>query len=82
MGREVDSVRILWWNVENAFDTVDDPLTYDEEFTPGGTKAWSSYRFYRKVTALAKGLRAASRGRCVLILLGFAKWNRRRSWMP
>lgn len=61
-GQEVDSVRILWWNVENAFDTVDDPLTYDEEFTPGGTKAWSSYRFYRKVTALAKGLRAAAGG--------------------
>lgn len=59
-GQEVDSVRILWWNVENAFDTVDDPLTYDEEFTPGGTKAWSSYRFYRKVTALAKGLRAVA----------------------
>ena len=59
-GQEVDSVRILWWNVENAFDTVDDPLTYDEEFTPEGTKAWTSYRFYRKVTALAKGLRTAA----------------------
>jgi len=61
-GQQVDSVRILWWNVENAFDTVDDPLTYDEEFTPKGSKVWTSYRFYRKVTVLAKGLRAAAGG--------------------
>jgi len=59
-GQEVDSVHILWWNVENAFDTVDAPLTYDEEFTPEGIKAWNSYRFYRKITVLAKGLRAAA----------------------
>lgn len=61
IGQRGDTVRILWWNAENAFDTVDDPLTYDEEFTPSGNKTWNSFRFYRKMNSLAKGLRAAAR---------------------
>ncbi len=32
---------ILWWNVENLFDTVDDPATADDEFTPAGRLHWT-----------------------------------------
>ena len=33
---------LAFWNVENLFDTVDDPKTEgDEEFTPGEPKAWT-----------------------------------------
>ncbi len=55
-----DSVHILWWNVENAFDTLDDPQTKDEAFTPTGSKEWTSRRYYRKLHRIAKGLRTAA----------------------
>ncbi|MDG1253491.1 MAG: hypothetical protein P8N56_07410 [Schleiferiaceae bacterium] len=63
-GQEIcaDTLRILWWNVENAFDTLDDPLTRDEEFTPEGQKNWTSERYYRKLSHLAKGIRTACKG--------------------
>ena len=36
---------LAFWNVENLFDTVDDPKTEgDEEFTPGEPKAWTETR--------------------------------------
>src|SRR4051794_16820522 len=34
-----DPIHIAWWNVENLFDTADDPAVVgDEEFTPAGPK--------------------------------------------
>ena len=58
-----DTLRILWWNVENAFDTLDDPETKDEEFTPSGRKRWNTPRYHRKLNLLAKGIRSACMGR-------------------
>lgn len=44
-----------FWNVENLFDTVDDPKTEgDEEFTPGEPKAWTETRLELKLTNLAR----------------------------
>lgn len=37
---------VAFYNVENLFDTKDDPATHDEEFTPGG-----KYRYTEKVYA-------------------------------
>lgn len=54
-----DSLVIIWWNVENAFDTLDDPCTIDEDFTPQGRLQWTSKRYYRKVAQVAKGIRTA-----------------------
>lgn len=61
--RTSDSVVILWWNVENAFDTLDDPQTQDEDFTPQGRLAWTSARYYRKMAQIAKGIRTAAGNR-------------------
>ncbi len=55
-----DSVLIIWWNVENAFDTLDDPRTQDDAFTPKGSKQWTSLRYYRKLQRISKGLRSAA----------------------
>ncbi|MEG2790824.1 MAG: hypothetical protein RSA98_04450, partial [Odoribacter sp.] len=35
----------MFYNVENLFDTTDDPLTADEEFTPQGNKYWTKARY-------------------------------------
>lgn len=46
--------RILFYNVENLFDTEDNPNTADDEFTINGTRYWSKKRYYQKVNNLAK----------------------------
>lgn len=45
---------VMCWNVENYFDTYDDPDTADDEFTPLGDKFWSRRRFNSKRNAIAK----------------------------
>ena len=42
------------WNVENLFDTIDDPNKSDEEFLPGGDKKWNNERLNTKLEHLAK----------------------------
>ena len=49
-----EAQRIAFWNVENFFDTRNDTLTNDDEFTPDGARHWNYQRFYRKRNALAK----------------------------
>jgi hypothetical protein len=51
-------LRIQFYNVENLFDTIDDPETNDEEFTPTGKKNWTEERYNEKLNHLAKVLTA------------------------
>lgn len=53
---------IMFYNLENYFDTRDDSLTGDEEFTPSGSRAWDNYRFYTKRNHLFKVILAAGNG--------------------
>jgi len=39
---------LLWWNIENLFDTHDDPVTDDDEFTPQGSKNWTAKKLLLK----------------------------------
>jgi len=45
---------IGFYNLENLFDTIDDPNTLDDDFTPTGFKKWSMKRYKRKLYKLAK----------------------------
>ena len=45
---------VMFYNLENLYDTADDSLKQDEEFQPGGGKHWSGHRLYDKLTALSK----------------------------
>lgn len=49
-----DFYRFGFYNVENLFDTVDDPVIWDEEFTPDGKKKWTEDRYQKKLNQLAK----------------------------
>ena len=51
---------ILWWNVESLFDTVDDPLTRDSEFTPEGEKRWTEKKLLLKCMRLSHIVKVAS----------------------
>lgn len=54
--QQFSTYTIGWWNVENLFDTRDDPKTNDDEFTPEGDKHWTRHRMYRKINGLYKTL--------------------------
>lgn len=45
---------IASYNVENLFDTEDDPTKRDEDFTPKGKNAWTSERYKTKLSQIAK----------------------------
>lgn len=57
----VDSlpVRIMFYNVENLFDTVDDSLNDDNDFLPGGMMRWNKTRYTRKINSIYKTIIAA-----------------------
>lgn len=45
---------IMFYNVENLFDTQDDPDTQDDEFLPAGLRRWTYKRFNAKLNNVAK----------------------------
>jgi hypothetical protein len=48
------SFTVLFYNVENLFDTINDPAVNDEDFTPQGRIPWTSERFVKKEQNLAQ----------------------------
>ncbi len=52
---EPKTYRIGFYNVENLFDTLDNPMTEgDDNFTPEGRNLWTTKRYYKKLDDLAK----------------------------
>lgn len=47
---------IAFYNVENLFDTVDDPEKRDEEYTPEGRRNWTNIRYHKKLQNIARVL--------------------------
>lgn len=45
---------LAWWNVENLFDTRNDPATEDDEFTPGGKRNWTEKKLALKQLRIRK----------------------------
>jgi predicted extracellular nuclease len=56
------SLRIMFYNCENFFDTYNDSLTSDEEFLPGGERHWTNNRFYKKLQNTFKVIMAVGGG--------------------
>ncbi len=47
-----DFIRMMFYNVENFFDTEDDPTTNDNQFTPEGEMHWTKSRYIDKRNAI------------------------------
>ena len=60
------SARVMFYNVENLFDTIDDPGTVDEEFTPGSEKKWDTGRYRKKLKNIAEVIASIMRDEPVL----------------
>lgn len=49
-----DTLRAMWYNVENLFDCNDEPGKNDEEFLPTGENQWTYTRYWKKQRNLAR----------------------------
>ncbi len=56
--QQKDTLFVAHWNLENLFDTIDDPKTEDEEFLPTGSKEWNNDRFDKKIYNLSRVIRS------------------------
>lgn len=45
-----------FYNVENLYDTIDQPLISDEEFTPIGINRWDGPKYWKKIEHLSEVL--------------------------
>jgi len=47
-------VSVMFYNLENLYDTEDDSVKIDDEFLPEGDRRWSNSRLYTKLIRIAK----------------------------
>ena len=54
-------VSIAFYNVENLFDTFDDPQIFDEDFTPTGKNKWTVERYQKKLENISLAISSIGR---------------------
>lgn len=52
--KQYQVVAAAFYNLENLYDTIDDPKKNDEEFLPGGAKNYNGKIFFEKLDRLAE----------------------------
>lgn len=66
----------MFYNLENFFDLEDDPGNQDDEFTPGGSRHWNSYKYHQKKKNLMKVI-AATGGWTTPAIVGVCEVEKR-----
>ncbi|MEM6803684.1 MAG: endonuclease/exonuclease/phosphatase family protein, partial [Bacteroidota bacterium] len=61
---------VAFYNVENLFDTEDNPDKIDEDFTPGGKYEWDQKKYKRKLFQIAKAIESIGENGPDLLGLG------------
>ncbi len=51
---DAEGITVAFYNVENLFDTKDDPTKYDEQYTPKGDRNWDKEKYATKLKNLAE----------------------------
>ena len=51
---------MMFYNLENLYDTVGDPKTDDDSFTPVGERRWTIERYNQKLDNLSEVFSAVS----------------------
>jgi exonuclease III len=54
------TLSFMFYNLENYFDTIDDNLHFDDDFTPIGKFEWNSDKYQAKINNLSKVLMQSS----------------------
>ena len=60
---EIDTLYFATWNVENLFDTIDDPDKDDQDFTPDGELNWTEEKLHQKNKNLAEIINLMNSGK-------------------
>jgi len=60
--KATDTLCVAFWNLQNLFDTVDDPEKNDEEFLPDGNLEWTEERLDKKMYNLSRIIRMMNDG--------------------
>ena len=47
---------VVFYNLENLFDTINDPNINDEEFLPDSPRKWNSYKYNTKLSNIEQVL--------------------------
>ncbi len=50
---------VMFYNVENLFDTSDDTTKNDDEFLPHGSRRWTGARYRKKIAGVSRVIAAA-----------------------
>ena len=45
---------VMFYNLENLYDTVDDSGRYDDQFTPIGDRRWTRDKYLQKLSNLSE----------------------------
>jgi predicted extracellular nuclease len=70
------SYTLVFYNVENLFDTIDNPHCSDNEFLPGSKNPWTAERYQRKLENIARVLEATD-SMFLPVLIGFSEIENR-----
>ncbi|MDG1260579.1 MAG: hypothetical protein P8H59_10120 [Flavobacteriales bacterium] len=62
-----------FYNVENLFDTSDDPNKKDTAFTPNGELKWDERKYHRKIESIATVIEGMSHGGVLPAFIGFCE---------
>lgn len=55
-------LEVMFYNVENLFDTLDDPKTDDQEYLPNSFRKWDQIKYESKISNLAKVIHSIDEG--------------------
>ena len=71
-----DGYRVVFYNVENLFDTIDNADVQDSEFTPEADKKWNDWRYRTKVNRIGQVIVGIGEGQ-LPALVGLAEVENR-----
>lgn len=70
--------RVVFYNLENLYDTIDDPTVIDEEYTPRGSRRWTAGRYDVKLANIGRVLSdIAAEGASYPVVVGLAEVEHR-----
>lgn len=67
------NIQVAFYNVENLFDTIDDPHKLDNDFLPASNKKWDTKKYNEKLTNLSKVIDAMMPGKYGPDLIGLCE---------
>lgn len=69
---------IAFYNLENLFDTVDDPLTNDAEFLPEGGNQWTPERYQKKLENMSSVICLIGKENGGVVVIGVSEIENRK----